>query len=861
MAVPPDRKNLQNPAPQDLSLFQEPVDRIKIPASTTIAYANDAIDRKVDYGKDGYAVDADGTIRIPIYPNNQDYSDFSGPNPKQGIPEDIDYGGFTNNDFDGLIGSRDTETGSIPGLNSSKKPIKVTGSQDATSNNTKTITKPFTENLAPVPIEPRANELNQFSSVSYNIALYMMNSRSYVDITKSPDSPQEALRFPNSQLLMRSGGVGLDNTNNNFSNDFFIDDLEISNIAVGPNRFRHNTNATDIRFTITEPRGVTLLEKLQSLASTVLVTTKEKYIHAPYLLEIQFKGYDERGKIVPTFSKPKYIPIRITDITFEVTSSGTQYRVTAVPFSNQALKSIVSTIPHNIELQAKTVGDIFSSEVTKIVEESTKISDANQGIDGPGNVNASKIKRTKVKNLGEILTDSQKARTGTPPLSGQPKTIIQSDGKPRVVQPPAERYDVYNFLIADEIANAKLNLGDLYDVLNTPVPTDGEKKAKTNNDDKSQFETYVQGLTKGIKFDKDTGIFKINAGTDISRLINLVIMHSDYMDKNIEENPDQYAKSGDPINWFRIRPVIKSANSEGGGYDAKEGRYKYEIMFAVEKNVIHYHDFPWAKKSVPLGKGYHKKYDYIFSGQNTQVLDFQLKFNTAFLQVMTAGTGSPFANKNATSPFTPLQKEVVDSVEGNTINVADNLTRKRAKDLFSSVMSDGVDLVNLDMQIVGDPAWIPTSDAYWQDKVRKGETYTQAFMPDGTINYNLSPPFVQVNLKTPLDYDNKTGLQNPNQVSNSSFSGVYRITQVDSTFSGGTFQQRLTGFRAPMQSIAGGQGRDKTETAGKERNAVIDEFSKDALNYLKNQAKDSKINKGIAANVVNPEFNDYDVLT
>lgn len=852
MAVPPNKK-FQNPAPQDLSLFKEPVDRIKIPAETTIAYSNDAIGGKVDYGKDGYRVDADGNLRILIQPNNQDYSDFSGLNPNKGTPEDIDYGvDYADNDFANLISSRDSETGVIPGLNTTKKLIKVIGSQDATGN-ARTITKPFTENLAPIPIEPRANELNQFSSMSYNIALYMMNSRSYVDITRSPNSPQEALRFPNSQLLMRSGGVGLDNAspNNDFSNDFFIDDLEISNIAVGPNKFRHNTNATDIRFVITEPRGVTLLEKLQSLASTVLVSTREKYIAAPYLLEIQFKGYDESGRPLPTASKPKYIPIRITDMTFEVTASGTQYRVSAIPFSNQAMKSIVSTIPHNIELKAKTVGDIFSSEVQQSREVADRIAD-NPGLARAAGVQVgeaiTKTVKEKHKNLAEILTDSRRSRT-------KPTSSFDNKGKEIEVPPAAEKHDTYNFLIADEIANAKLNLGDLYNVLNTPVPTDGEKKAKTNNDDKSQYETYIKGLTNGVKFDKDTGIFKINAGTDISKLINLVIMHSDYMDKNIEENPNEFAKSGDPINWFRIRPVIKSATSEGGGYDSKEGRYKYDILFAVEKNVIHYHDFPWAKKSVPVGKGYHKKYDFIFSGQNTQVLDFQLKFNTAFLQVMTAGTGSPFANKRARSPFTPLQKEVVDSVEGNTTNVKDSLTRKRAKDLFSSVMSDGVDLVNLELQIVGDPAWIPTSDAYWQDKVRQGETYTQAFMPDGTINYNLSPPFVQVNLKTPVDYDNRTGLQNPNQVTNSSFSGVYRVSSVDSTFSGGTFQQKVYGFRAPMQSVAGGVARDKTETAGRERKLGLAPTFIEDTEYLIKKVKDSTM----TAKVNNPQDDfDYD---
>ena len=68
MAVTTNKKKFQTPSPQDLSLFTEPVDRIKIPAGTTIAYSNDAIDRKVDYGKSGNAVNADGIPRITVSP-------------------------------------------------------------------------------------------------------------------------------------------------------------------------------------------------------------------------------------------------------------------------------------------------------------------------------------------------------------------------------------------------------------------------------------------------------------------------------------------------------------------------------------------------------------------------------------------------------------------------------------------------------------------------------------------------------------------------------------------------------------------------------------------------------------------------
>ena len=171
-------------------------------------------------------------------------------------------------------------------------------------------------------------------------------------------------------------------------------------------------------------------------------------------------------------------------------------------------------------------------------------------------------------------------------------------------------------------------------------------------------------------------------------------------------------------------------------------------------------------------------------------------------------------------------KEQPLSAEGNSTNGKDSLTRARAKDLFSSVMSDGVDMVALDMRIIGDPAYLPTSDAYWQDKIRKGQQYTSAYMPDGTINYELSMPFCQVNLRTPVDYDDTTGLANVTATTNSTFSGIYKITQISSTFAGGIFQQKLTGIRAPLQPTKNGVARDESDNAGKERKAVVEDQEK-----------------------------------
>jgi len=809
-------KKFNNPAPEDFSLFEQKTNPINIPNNTTISY-NSAVDnasKNNNFSANGFTSDFDSYSSSADVSVNDITNKDTGTR-RQSVSKDAPENVFTDLTAFGPL-SNDTlktensETGPNIGLNvSPNKKIIVNSSKDAKSNTRGN----FTEDLSRVKIDSVPNELNQFNSVSYNLALYMMNSKSYVDMTRSPNSPQTALTPPNSFLLARSGGTGLDNAGTEFSNDIFIDDLEIENIAVGPSKFKQNTNATGIRFNLTEPRGVTFLERLRRLAGTVLASTRERYIHAPYLLEIKFKGYDENGTPISSPSLPKYIPIRITNMTFEVTSAGTQYRVEAIPFAGHIMGSITGVIPFNIELKATTIGDIFSNEVTATVEESertgTVVDPRFRSANGaPVRVGTKKVK-VQHKNLAEVLTDGQVRRTKPS------QYFVKESPDPVVVPPAAEFHDTYDFVIASEIANSKLNIEQIYDALNTPTPTDDGNK--TESGDRKQYEAYVRGISQGVTLDKNTRTFKINKGTDISKLINLVILHSDYMDQNIEDNPTQFSTSGRPINWFKIRPVIKTSSGRGTGYDGKDGRYKYHVSYVVEKNNVYYSDMPWAKKSKPVGNGFHKKYDYIFSGQNTEVLDFQLKFNTGFMQIMTAGTGKPFPTVGLKDQFGPLTKEVTSSVEGNTINTKDTLKRARAKDLFTSLMSDGVDLVNLDMQIVGDPAYIPTSDAYWQDKVRQGQSYTTPFMPDGTINYNLTAPYIQMNLKTPVDYNETTGLSNPN-LENSSFSGIYRLTSILSTFSGGVFQQRLSGLRCALQPVAVGVAREQNNLAGKERN-------------------------------------------
>jgi len=143
-------------------------------------------------------------------------------------------------------------------------------------------------------------------------------------------------------------------------------------------------------------------------------------------------------------------------------------------------------------------------------------------------------------------------------------------------------------------------------------------------------------------------------------------------------------------------------------------------------------------------------------------------------------------------------------------------------------MHSGVDLVNIELDILGDPAYFPSADTLYQPQGNKGKVYNNPFMPDGTINYDLTPPYIQINLKTPTDYDPVTGLMDltkDEKYSSSQFNGVYRVLRVKSTFQGGVFTQVLSAFRTKMQPVNGKVGRNALSIAGQERKFGIDTFS------------------------------------
>ena len=638
-----------------------------------------------------------------------------------------------------------------------------------------------------IVINPKPNQLSSYASHTYNIALYMLQPANYVKLLKNPTSIAQIPK----QLLMRSGGIGNDG-GDNFDVDFFIDNLQMRNIGVSPNNQTSNTNAVDIKFEITEPMGVTLVERLKTEAENSL-EQDENYISTPYLLEITFKGYDDFGEEIVGAIKPKYVPIKITDLTFRVESTGTVYKVKAIPFHQDVFSSLVSTIPINIQVSAGTVKDIFGGTANTFKFEEEKIL---KGVeDELGRVNEELVSTgNKLLLLGSksTLTD---AINGF--FEAQTKETTDKDGKK--IASSAEIADKWSFNIAPEIERSKL-VGSKFDALNTPQQT------------KKVYQQAAAGLKGQVTLDSKTNLFKVMAGTNIVSLINYIIVASEYVDKNIVAEAEKLGTEDAPqdnvcIKWFKIVPEI----IDFIGWDNKQKRYKFSIQWTISVHGMFYSDFPWAPKSKPKGTGVHKIYDYIFSGNNTEITDLTLQFDNAYYNAHTIGTGVTKGDKEDKFNLTAKSKAIPPNKQG--ISNDETITKQRSKDLMTSLMYDGYDLIQLDLAILGDPAFLPIGDAFFQTQGNRNAVYDNAFLPDDTINYDLTPPYVQLNLKTPTDYNDLTGLvdlSGNGKYASSQFSGVYRVTETDSSFSGGMFTQRLSGFREKAQPIngkVGGYGR------------------------------------------------------
>jgi len=700
---------------------------------------------------------------------------------------------------------------------------------------------------------PIENPLHEYASYTYNLSLHMLAIDEYNEIINNNfKNTNPAPYVPKNVLISGAGRYNSTDfvRNQNFKEDFYFEDFKVQTV-ITPNMRNRNTNVIECSFTIIEPNGFTLINRMINAAKEInskYVRAPGSYVQLPYVLQIDFFGYKENEDSKPEKIKDltKIFPIKIVNVETSVKQNGAEYRFEAVPFNHSAYSQLNSTLPYNTKIQADTVLSAFNSQnvTTENINSFKNLIDQKTSTERE----ISQLRKNRdvlFQNASEVDSSSffsgsddidTRLSTATAKLKEITNTTLDVESicaaYNKYYQALKDRGEisvapVYIVEFDEEIAKAKLFSGT--------QPVDASMASTSSN--KKTDAQAAGGAAKGNALTYRSGALNVPAGTSMDKLIDFIVRHSNYITdqillpgqakltielQNSVERGDSVEtivnKLSKPLKWFKIVPTMKI-----GGWDDKQGRYVPEIILFRVKTYTISSKYPFAPRGrVP---GYVKRYDYIFTGKNNDIIDWNINFNTLYMMAVTAGLnktiqGSTGAGLNpagtAADPNSQLTGEALPTtgdevavpgvapIAGNesATTIAGGNTQKAvaSSDLKNSLLLDARgDMIELDLKIIGDPLFIKQDDVFYN---RPGEGENQAVTPNKSLYMDSGELYIFVNFLSPVDYDEEKGLAEvkaneilgkieSRNLGYSNFSGVYKLITVDSVFSRGKFEQSL----------------------------------------------------------------------
>ena len=655
------------------------------------------------------------------------------------------------------------------------------------TNNTLSFYAPTNTSPDAITASGMENPLNSYPSYTYSLSLHLLSASDWNNLSSGGS-------YHAKNVLIASGGrYGSDFIRNQFfQDDFYIDDLVMKS-TVAPSEVHNASSNIEIHFNVTEPWGVTLLDRLIDATKSI---GEPNYLACSYLLQIDFYGSNDAGDLVhPIHGQTKNIPIKLVSMDINVTSKGSEYKFTAVPYVHEAFSQQTQSNPANFEVVADTVQSFFGSPAS-----------------GFGSIGGSQ--RTVVSFLNSIF--------GGGSFGGDTKFNGKSYGdalnawqanlkKTNDVEIP----DVVNFVFDPEIGSAKIVEGG-------KLPP-----ADIIMADRSQQGKIAKGDNQSLEVDTNFNVrvFPVNTGTSIENLLSSIIKNSSYVRNQIKSPLGSggsllgYLSSlsglqTQPFWWFKIIPTIKLL-----GYDNIRKRRARETTYYIQKYAIRNLkvDFgPGGIATKPV-----KLYNYIYTGLNGEILELDIKFNAAFYTAVTANPTKlekdqglsaldlfdikiPLSGNKKDDPLQPnANLPSVGNQQNQSVGTGISATQVLAGDAVRSALSNAQgDMITLNMKIIGDPTYIQQDEIFLPPNMT-----STVFGSVGSLAENTSIPtssgemYVQVTFTAPIDLDESTAPMmrfNP-KYKTSLFSGMYKVIMVESNFSKGKFTQSLELVRQPKQ--------------------------------------------------------------
>lgn len=702
-----------------------------------------------------------------------------------------------------------------------QEPITESAAEDAAT------TQIYVANAAPIP-----NRLHNYASYTYSLSLHMLSPDEYNDVVVTQ-------KYNPKNVLIASAGRRSETfpRNKNFKEDFYFDDFNMTTI-ISPNDVSRNSNAIETNFTIVEPYGFTLVERILKVTEEI---GGNNYLDMPYVIQIDFFAVDDAGNQVGQLTElQKRFHAKMTSLQVKVTGRGAEYSIVAIPYGHAAFEGSAITVPANMEVVARTVGDFF------------------QSVEGTANDTYTQDVLAKSQLQQRQEQDAQTAQTQNAPTSLfsslNQNSAINVDSFGTAINAYCKGLqdankvgiaDVYRFEFLPDPDTGENIIGTAKFVdanLNTPKKT--PMKKKDGKDDVTMRISDLGG-NKSI-YDTTRGIFNINYGTTIEKLLEYVIRNSSYIQDQlvIPDGMSQEAyqalkekQKDKPLNWFRIIPKVRIL-----GYDKVRDGYAKEYTYTVKPYKMYNMRNDLAPQGLVVTPT--KNYNYYFTGQNSDIINLDIQFNALYFTQQTAVRNkmtdtAPTADSknqdyyiqnapNYTGGDTPKgpnynsvmpahMKSVVANPKATASGDPTTIKEIASGDLAESLMtSSSADMIGIKMSIIGDPDYIKQDDVFFQGDQAKGSkslatTVDPRLLPNGgSLIMDDSGVYIQLLFKIPRDIDDETGfMKYDTGERNSVFSGLYQVVKVNNNFSQGKFTQELDMVRLPRQiafDYVGGKG-------------------------------------------------------
>jgi hypothetical protein len=552
------------------------------------------------------------------------------------------------------------------------------------------------------PSNRQQNPLGEYSSWTYQIVLAMITPEAY---TKFVRSGRKDLNIGNDTasgngtfLIAQSGGINAATSKraDGFELDYYIDDLKIT-AAVSPAEAGGPVVNTDMTFNVIEPYGFSFVTNLKRASKQIAAATAtpgvEKMNNATkqlFILGIRFLGYDADGRVIENSR-------RVFDRYYDINIHSLQFKIDGRTVTYQ-IKA--ATLPSSVAAGTKRGMINHESTVTG---------------------------RTIGEVLDQLMLKLTNDQKQTKQVSGIPAPILENT------------YSVdFRGPGSDLIKNALI--------------------VSKADPDKSKWPMGIT-VSEGADATKRTITFKND--TPILQSISQLISQSSYLEDALkvvyttDETPDPKTDSPDKIipdtkkriNWFNVTmEVIPKA------WNPALNDFAFDIKYIIQPYQTPMVLSPLAEKTIPY-YGPSKRYEYWYTGKNSEILRFEQTFNTAYFAVALSDDDVK-APESGSSAYTlvPGKRQPGDRQGRSNVGAEAGLS------YVTSLYEPGAWAV-FKMDILGDPDWLVYDGA----PSPNDSEYSSFYGPNGfTINPTGGQVFIEIDFKEAVDYDNTTGLMDIN---------------------------------------------------------------------------------------------------